>query len=124
MKCERMSIDVEMVLGLCLGRGGCIGCVTCIVSQRELHEDVCQRGDIMSMGKFLGFADCLVGLAKVPAPFMLEGCSYVGQHCAGDVGLIMADAIRQYPVSNGPELLHVTGDFLSPVELEGDGGDD
>ena len=70
------------------------------------------------------FCRFLVGLAKVPAPFMLEGCSYVGQHCAGDVGLVMADAIQQYPINDGPELLHVTGDFLSTVKLEGDGGDD
>lgn len=36
----------------------------------------------------------------------------------------MVDAIQLHPIDDGMELLHVTGDFLLPVKLEGDCRDD
>ena len=78
----------------------------------------------MPMGVLVGLADFLVGLMKVPAPFLLESTSYIGQHCADDEGFIMADAVHLHPVDGGMELLHVSGDFLLPINLEGDDRDD
>ena len=83
---------MEMALA-CAWVGAGASVVTCIVGQRELHEDVCQGADIVLMGVLVGFAVFLAALQKSQPPFVLEGSSYIGQHCAGDIGFVMADAI-------------------------------